>query len=206
VTRFTGAIGRVLTVAGKPATIVGIAPRGFRGLNLAEFPEMYLPLNTVADVGDRFQNFLAEPTHPSSPFSWVTIVGRIDAGSTATRDHGRPAPADRCATVRLLLLVRTDARRGEFAMCLALGASRRQLAAIVLAETGRLIGLGVAAGLLLAWMGAGLIRAFLFRVQPFDPATLVAVPALILLLALAVSLRPAWHAASVDLGRILRDE
>ena len=61
-------------------------------------------------------------------------------------------------------------------------------------------------GLLLAWMGAGLIRAFLFRVQPFDPATLTGVSALILFLALVVSLRPALHAARVDLGHVLREE
>jgi predicted permease len=97
-------------------------------------------------------------------------------------------------------------RMREMGIRAALGASRRQLAAIVLAETGRLIGFGLAAGLLLAWMGAGLIRAFLFRVQPFDPATLVGVSALILFLALAVSLRPALHAASVDLGRVLKEE
>lgn len=97
-------------------------------------------------------------------------------------------------------------RLREMGIRAALGASRRQLATIVLAETGRLIGFGLAAGLLLAWMGAGLIRAFLFRVQPFDPVTLAGVSALILFLALAVSLRPALHAASVDLGRVLKDE
>ena len=97
-------------------------------------------------------------------------------------------------------------RMREMGIRAALGASRRQLAAIVLAETGRLIGFGLAVGLLLAWMGAGLIRAFLFRVQPFDPATLTGVSALILFLALVVSLRPALHAARVDLGHVLREE
>lgn len=97
-------------------------------------------------------------------------------------------------------------RMREMGIRAALGATRRQLGAIVLAETGRLIGLGLAAGLILAWMGAGLIRAFLFRVEPLDPATLIAVSAAILTLALVVSLRPALRAARVDLGKVLKDE
>jgi putative ABC transport system permease protein len=97
-------------------------------------------------------------------------------------------------------------RMREMGIRAALGATRRQLGAIVLAETGRLIGLGLVAGLVMAWAGAGLIRAFLFRVEPLDPVTLATVSAAILTLALAVSLRPALRAASVDLGRVLKEE
>jgi ABC-type lipoprotein release transport system permease subunit len=50
------------------------------------------------------------------------------------------------------------------------------------------------------------IRAFLFRVQPLDPATLAVVAVLILLLATAISLRPAFRAARVDLAEVLRSE
>jgi hypothetical protein len=56
-------------------------------------------------------------------------------------------------------------RMREMSIRAALGTTRRQLGAIVLAETGRLIALGLAAGLVLVWMGAGLIRAFLFRLS-----------------------------------------
>jgi putative ABC transport system permease protein len=97
-------------------------------------------------------------------------------------------------------------RMREMGIRAALGASGRQLGAIVLAETARLVGFGLLVGLLLAWMGASTIRAFLFRVQPLDPATLAGVAATILLLALAVSLRPALRAARVDLGTVLKEE
>jgi predicted permease len=97
-------------------------------------------------------------------------------------------------------------RMREMGIRAALGATQRQLAAIVLAETGRLVGLGLAAGLFVAWLSRGLIESFLFRVEPFDPATLGAVCALILTAALLVNVRPALRAARVDLGAVLKSE
>ena len=39
---------------------------------------------------------------------------------------------------------------------------------LVLRESAVLLGLGLCAGLLLSWLGANTIRAFLFRTQPLD--------------------------------------
>jgi putative ABC transport system permease protein len=97
-------------------------------------------------------------------------------------------------------------RMRELGIRAALGATRRQLGGIVLAETGKLIGTGLAVGLLLAWTGANTIRSFLFHVAPLDPATLALVSMGILLLALAVSVRPALRAARVDLAQVLKQE
>jgi putative ABC transport system permease protein len=97
-------------------------------------------------------------------------------------------------------------RRREMGVRAALGASRRQLSALVLGETARLIAFGLGAGLLLVWLGAGVIRSFLFGVQPLDPSTLAIVTMTMLALALVVSVRPALRAARVDLARVLREE
>jgi hypothetical protein len=97
-------------------------------------------------------------------------------------------------------------RMREMGIRAALGATRRQLGAIVIAETGRLVGFGLAAGLGLAWLGASTVRAFLFQITPLDPLTLVAVASLILTLALLVSVRPALRAARVDLGSVLKEQ
>src|SRR5688572_2947132 len=65
-----------------------------------------------------------------------------------------------CTTVGMLLLIRTEARREEFAMCMALGASRVRLArgiafeGALLAAAGSLLALPVA-----RWL-FGLIRVF----------------------------------------------
>jgi len=98
----------------------------------------------------------------------------------------------------------TIMRLREMGIRAALGATGRQLSGIVLRETATLVGIGLAGGLLLSWVGAETIRAFLYHVEPFDNVTLVSVGGLILLLALAVSLRPALRAARVDLASVLR--
>lgn len=98
------------------------------------------------------------------------------------------------------------ARTREMGIRAALGARGGELVRIVLGESARLVAIGLAIGLGLVWAGANTIRAFLFGVQPLDVATLSATAALILLLAVIMSLRPAMRAARVDLGTILRGD
>jgi ABC-type antimicrobial peptide transport system permease subunit len=97
-------------------------------------------------------------------------------------------------------------RTREMGIRAALGATTGALMMLVVRETALLVGLGLAAGLLLAWLGANTIRAFLFRIQPLDPITLGMVAAIILLVSLGVSVRPALRAARVDLAEVLRSE
>ena len=62
-----------------------------------------------------------------------------------------------CASVAMLLLIRTEARREEFATCLALGASKRRLAAGVAIEGGIAALIGAALSLpVTAWLFAAL--------------------------------------------------
>jgi putative ABC transport system permease protein len=69
-----------------------------------------------------------------------------------------------------------------------------------------LVGIGLVAGLVLAVLGARLIRSLLYQVQPLDPWVLATVSAVILGLSLLVSLRPALEATRLDLTRSLREE
>lgn len=97
-------------------------------------------------------------------------------------------------------------RRREMGIRAALGARGAALARLVLLQTGRLVVAGLLLGLGLAWMAASTVRALLFHVQPLDPVTLASVAVLILLVSLAISLKPALRAARVDLAQVLREE
>jgi predicted permease len=181
-------LGRTIRIAEKAVTIVGVLQAGFRGVHLGDEPDLFLPLQTIADIGSPFTNYLADPNHQSSPTAGVAVVGRLRPGETRDEALSRlrslpalsasevehlglmdietaalPPLARRslpqftallastvglllligCTAVGTLLLVRTEGRREEFAMCMALGASRWTLA--------RGIGLE---GLLLAGAGA----------------------------------------------------
>ena len=126
----------------------------------------------------------------------ATVLGALGAIAVLLTLLGAYVIADSMATMRMR----------EMGIRAALGATRRQLGTIVLAETARLVGAGVAAGLALAWLGASTIRSFLFQVQPLDPITLGGVSVLILTLALAVSVRAALRSARVDLSTVLKAE
>ncbi len=199
-------IGQSLTVGGKLANIIGVAPPNFRGVSLAQAPAMFLPLQTIADVGPAWMNYFADPKHTTSPTAGVGIIGRLRVGQTPKEARARLAavgpPAGRgtheswhltniqtaaipavaregtirfarllattvgllvligCSTVGLLLLVRTEARRQEFATCLALGATRGQLARGVVIEGAILTGLAACLSPLVAWWLFSVVSTF----------------------------------------------
>ena len=107
--------------------------------------------------------------------------------------------------IYVLVETMTAVRLREMGIRSALGASRAHLAALVLGESAKLVGVGVAVGLGAAWLGASTMRSFVFRVQPLDPMTLGAVVSLISVVALLVSVRPALRAAHVDVSSMLRE-
>jgi putative ABC transport system permease protein len=74
-------LGRTVRFSGARvtfATIIGVLPRGFRGLHLTEAPDLYLPLNVVGDI----DHDLARYADPLLYNSWIRIVGRLRAGDT----------------------------------------------------------------------------------------------------------------------------
>ena len=187
-----GVVGRLIRVRGQPVTIVGVAPKGFHGLEVGRAPDLFMPLHAI----DRIQPF--EGLYGDSPPGhWVELVGRLPDAFTLAQMEERfnglqLEPPDKRAfvltdvrtaaisesvrgdvrqfsallgstvalllavgslTVGMLLILRTDARSAELAMCLALGASRMRLAAgvvlegLLLATAGAVLALPAATGL-----------------------------------------------------------
>jgi hypothetical protein len=97
-------------------------------------------------------------------------------------------------------------RSREFGVRIALGATGRNLLALVLGSAGRLVLAGVAIGLALAVASARTISTFLFGVPPLDPVTLGAVVALLVVTASIAVAMPALRALRVDPVEAFRAE
>ena len=97
-------------------------------------------------------------------------------------------------------------RMVEFGIRLALGAQRNTLLGHLLldgvkpATAGLLIGLPVSAAVV------RLIRSMLYETEPLDPVVFGAVAGLLLFVAIAACLAPAWYASRLDPMRTLRTE
>jgi putative ABC transport system permease protein len=100
--------------------------------------------------------------------------------------------------------VAVSERMPEMSVRLALGAEPGQLWRMVVGQAARATSLGLAVGLGLTWFAMPLIRAQLFGVEPGDPITFVAVPALFLMVAVFAALVPARRAAHADPAQALR--
>jgi putative ABC transport system permease protein len=89
-------------------------------------------------------------------------------------------------------------RTNEIGVRMALGAQRRNVLAMVANEAARLLLVGVAAGMMLAFGVARLISSFLYGVRPADPLTYASVTALLSVVVLLASYVPAYRATRVD--------
>jgi len=97
-------------------------------------------------------------------------------------------------------------RRREIAVRMALGATRRSVAQIVVRQGSILIGVGLGVGLLLTFPAERLIQSFLYRVHPLDAWTYAGVLLALPTIGLIAALVPAHKAASIQPMQALREE
>jgi predicted permease len=116
-----------------------------------------------------------------------------------------------CANVANLLLARGVARRGQTAVRMAVGATRRQIITQALTESILLAVGGAVAGLLVAFSAARLLLALAFQSSHFLPiSTAPSLPVLAFAFALALvtgiifGAAPAWLATRTDPAEALR--
>jgi putative ABC transport system permease protein len=97
-------------------------------------------------------------------------------------------------------------RTAEIGVRMAVGAAPTQIFQLVVGQGLRLSAIGIAAGLIGAFILTRLLRAMLVGVHPTDPATFGMVAILFLFVAAVASWLPARRAAALDPARALREE
>ena len=80
-------IGKTLRLTGIPVTVVGVAPRGFKGMDLSEAGDVFVPFMAAPLVASIKWNFFSSGLVTTedgafSPVSWLRIVGRLKPGVT----------------------------------------------------------------------------------------------------------------------------
>jgi predicted permease len=100
----------------------------------------------------------------------------------------------------------TEARRREFGIRIALGATRNGVLRLALREAAQVAVSGTLAGVPLALLLARRLGDMLYQVAPFDPLTLSAVLGALFLVVMAASFVPARRATLIDPARTMRTE
>jgi predicted permease len=80
-------LGKAIPLSGHMFTVVGVAPPGFRGLDLILDPEFWIPLGNVEQLAPNI------PSRSARDFNWLAVAGRLKPDVT------RPQAAAELATL-----------------------------------------------------------------------------------------------------------
>ena len=212
-------------------TIVGIAGDVHHdGLNIPAVPEMYIPYSQVPNVEARptvvlrttleawsltgpLRRVIAsvDPEVPADQVRTMRDLISNSAGQPRFRTGGIATFALMALFVASLglygvmsYLVRQ--RRREFGIRMALGATHVALMQLIFREAGKMVGIGVALGLIGAAPVSRGVAALLYGVTPLDSVTLAGVTIVLALVAASAVYFPARSAAKSDPMESLRHD
>jgi putative ABC transport system permease protein len=226
------AVGRRVLIGGtqpQPFEIVGVVGNvRSAGLEEAIEPEMYLSvwqggdslicitLRTSGDPAALAAQMRAAvwSVDPDQPLTYVMPLADLAAESLAFRRAGMTLAAGFGALALVLTAVgifgvlsySVSRRTREIGVRVALGATRAEVARLVLREGLRMTGIGVALGLAAALALSQFLASVLYEVKPGDPVTYAAVAVILLTVAAAATLIPARRATAVDPLAALRSD
>jgi putative ABC transport system permease protein len=175
---------------------------------------MNLLVKTSADpvrVGSELRR-LATERNPNVPISEVQTLESIVSASVANRrstmslflSFGAAAILLAAVGVYGLVSYSVSQRTYEIGVRMAMGATKRNVVALILTQSLRVALPGIAAGVIAAIVLSRFLSSLLYGVAATDPLTFSAVTLLLLGIAVAASGLPAWRAAQIDPIKALR--
>ncbi len=202
-------------------TIVGIVGNiRHRGLDLEPQPEYYIPhtqsparsmILAVRSGQDPRELVSAirreiQSMDPEQPVANIRTFDTVVADSVAPRRLSVLLLGLFAAVALLLAAVGTYGvisylvvqRTHEIGVRMALGAQRSDVLRLVVGHALKLVGIGIATGVVLAIFSARALSALLYRVGAFDPVTFILVTGLLGAIALLASYIPALRATRAD--------
>jgi predicted permease len=220
------------SVRGRGSIVVGVADNvKNNGLTEQSDPEMYTLRRSVPhDWSESHLIVMVDSVMPASSIEpWVrSEVASIDhtvpvemepLNQTVSRLADRPRFETTLlgffaltglvlAVVGLygLIAFMTTQRTHEIGVRMALGATRGNILGLITSDGLRMVAIGAALGVCSALAVSKMLKALLFEVSIYDPLTFVAVPALLMLVALVAILMPARAGTRVDPAVTLRAE
>ena len=126
--------------------------------------------------------------------------------ATAYAAFGALAVVLACIGLFGLMSYNVARRTTEIGVRMALGAQRGAVVAMVMGESMRLVGIGVAVGIATALWAGRYVKAVLYGLPPHDPLTIAAAVGLIAVVSALAGCLPARRAAKVDPMEALRQQ
>ena len=81
--RDPAAVGGTIELGGRPFTIVGVAPAGFRGTSLSSDPQLWVPLTMLTSLGTGgLLKMLGSQVYTARAFTFFGLVGRLRPSAT----------------------------------------------------------------------------------------------------------------------------
>jgi putative ABC transport system permease protein len=217
-TTIVGVVGSI----GKGGPDRAALPTTYQSVGQADFPQLLRRMSVVARVSDggdpaSLLSALRDRVRaidPHLPLGGVKTMEMATAAALAPR-RATAALVGVFAVSALLLAAlglygvlayAVGQRTQEFGIRLALGAEPRQVLELVLREGVVLALCGVGLGLALSAALGRTLASFLYGIGAYDPAVLIGVPLLLMVVALLACLVPARRAVTVDPMRTLRSE
>lgn len=72
-------VGKAILLSGHPFTVVGVAPRGYHGLDLILDPQFWVPFGNIGTLLDTVPRLDSRNDH------WLAVVGRLKPGVTSSQ-------------------------------------------------------------------------------------------------------------------------